>query len=861
MKKSLLLLSALLFSTTIWSQTIDPSFKFELLKNGRVLATATAPDGSTFVGGDLTYIDGKPVGRIVKMKSTGEIDDTFKLIPDPEFLLVSVQKIVIYPDGRLLYVGNVEKKDQTYTSMLFRANADGSLDESFNYPFEDQYLFLFDIGIQSDEQIIVCGAVSNDAAGEHFVKRLKTTGAVDDTFITPALGNTDYVRIVQIQSDDKIMVAGNFAEYNSVTTANNIARLKADGTFDNTFNLEIDWVPEKLFLLDDGSMFVYSSGYALKKVLSDGSPDATFDPFPNIIGREVAVLDNGTIMSSSSEDLKVHDLTGELLETTDFENDYVDLLDFGNGRVIAPFIDEDLKTNFIVFDSELFVFKNLFVTSYSDDSQGTLRQFTQAPDGSLIIKTFADYYYNGEDIYPIDTWFRLNSDLTYDPDFTYNSPDFSNYLYPVFVDSKGRIYVYDFDLTKDWLKRYTPDGTKDLTFTPIEGRVRDMIELANNEFVAVVGEYQTDVVKFDESGTIDESVTYHSNYRLSSIVADSEGKWYVLGGAPRLLDKLNNDGTPVSGFNPNTTIKSYDETQTVIFDDQIYSASSYYKENGATIIPYPLSIWDTNGAGKLVTAAELKQRVGLRVRVDESNQRIYLLSKAASGRGHELRALNLDGSLVKYFLPISYERNPYGYGTDNIFILGDGSLLLTSDSVYHVLLPVKPEGPTMVDVSQTEDNKIRITWQDNSDNEVAFEIWKSIDDGEFGFLTAVNADETELLDDIDGSGRYKYRVYAANAAGLSDDVEEGVIDVVVTGLWEQQAGLKVYPNPVRDRLQIQSENLVERFTMLQMDGRSLESAAPNSKEFTIHMNNYPAGIYLLKLEHSGGKKILKILKQ
>ncbi len=65
------------------------------------------------------------------------------------------------------------------------------------------------------------------------IARLNSDGTLDTTFIT-GMGADSYVYAITLQPDGKILIGGDFTEYNG-TTANRIARLNADGTLDTTF--------------------------------------------------------------------------------------------------------------------------------------------------------------------------------------------------------------------------------------------------------------------------------------------------------------------------------------------------------------------------------------------------------------------------------------------------------------------------------------------------------------------------------------------------------------------------------------------------------------------------------------------------
>lgn len=97
-----------------------------------------------------------------------------------------------------------------------------------------------DMAIQSDGRIVVAGQVSTPGNTEtdFALARFLTDGRLDDTFgvrgrVSLSLGNFDYGKAVAIQPDGKIVVAGYTGTGNAVNFM--IARFNASGSLDNTF--------------------------------------------------------------------------------------------------------------------------------------------------------------------------------------------------------------------------------------------------------------------------------------------------------------------------------------------------------------------------------------------------------------------------------------------------------------------------------------------------------------------------------------------------------------------------------------------------------------------------------------------------
>src|SRR6185436_15405568 len=78
------------------------------------------------------------------------------------------------------------------------------------------------------------GFASFNGIQRNGVTRLLANGAQDNTF-TPGNGANKPVRAMALQPDDRVLVAGDFTEYNDISR-NGFARLNPDGSLDLTFD-------------------------------------------------------------------------------------------------------------------------------------------------------------------------------------------------------------------------------------------------------------------------------------------------------------------------------------------------------------------------------------------------------------------------------------------------------------------------------------------------------------------------------------------------------------------------------------------------------------------------------------------------
>jgi uncharacterized delta-60 repeat protein len=151
-----------------------------------------------------------------------------------------VYSLLPMEDGRPLvgglfsFVGGVERR------CIAAIEADGAVDLSFA-PFGWNSAAVFAMAVQSDGKVVAGGMIPGGIA------RMEANGELDPFFgsgISGFGGWDPWVYDLALQSDGKILCVGRFESYNG-TPCNGMARLNADGSFDDTFaigqgfNLEV----------------------------------------------------------------------------------------------------------------------------------------------------------------------------------------------------------------------------------------------------------------------------------------------------------------------------------------------------------------------------------------------------------------------------------------------------------------------------------------------------------------------------------------------------------------------------------------------------------------------------------------------
>jgi uncharacterized delta-60 repeat protein/uncharacterized repeat protein (TIGR01451 family) len=143
--------------------------------------------------------------------------------------------------------------------------------------------------IQNDGKIIIVGEFTTyNGIARNYIARLNADGSLDNSFNIGA-GANSYVNTIVIQSDGKIIIGGQFTTYNG-TTRNSIARLNTDGSLDASFNAgTVTGAAGDIFtaaIQSDGKIIIgggfetYPGGAATNRIARlnpDGSLDASFN--------------------------------------------------------------------------------------------------------------------------------------------------------------------------------------------------------------------------------------------------------------------------------------------------------------------------------------------------------------------------------------------------------------------------------------------------------------------------------------------------------------------------------------------------------------------------------------------------------
>ncbi len=261
--------------------TLDNTFNTGTGTNNSVNSISIQEDGKILIGGNFTSYNNKARNYFARLNLDGSIDTTFIKGSVGDY----VKTIAVQNDGKIIIGGKFSSYNGEVSNSIARLNSDGSIDNSFDSA-EGVNTDVETLAVQQDGKIIIGGSFTfyNGISCNHIL-RLNIDGSIDTTFKT-GIGVDNDVKTIVIQSDGKILIGGFFTSYNGISKKY-ITRLNSDGTLDTTFNpgnTGADWFIRNIVIQNDGKIiisgnFLQYNGidrYYIARLNSDGTLDLSF---------------------------------------------------------------------------------------------------------------------------------------------------------------------------------------------------------------------------------------------------------------------------------------------------------------------------------------------------------------------------------------------------------------------------------------------------------------------------------------------------------------------------------------------------------------------------------------------------------
>jgi uncharacterized delta-60 repeat protein/uncharacterized repeat protein (TIGR01451 family) len=519
------------------------------------------PDNKILIAGEFTYYKTTPTNYITRLNSDGSVDNTFNIGVGPNS---STTLIALQPDGKIIIGGVFTTFNGNPKNRLVRLNADGSLDNTFNIGsgIGSQLTSSINaIAIQTDGKILIAGDFTTyNGITKNNLIRLNADGSIDNSF-NIGYGPNDIVNSVTIQADGKILVGGRFGSFNGLIQKQ-IIRLNIDGSADNSFNIgtgfEIasnTYVSEIVIQLD-GKILVGGGIYG----------------FNGIFVRSLVRLEaNGNLDNTFTMDQTVN------------SNDIISLAIQADGKIVAG---TSVGGRILRLNSDGSRDNSLnIVFSYGNEDINTIAIQT---DGKIVaggnftsLKTCTKNFLA-----------RINADGTLDIPFNL-SLGLNNQIYNIALQPDGRILIggsfNSFNgSTRNCLARLYPDGSLDNSFTIGSGFNNTVIAIAlqpdgkilvGGDFDSFNGVSKKRILRLNPDGSLDNNFNIGSggaNSTVRCIKVQPDGKILVGGGflsyngvAKNRLMRLNTDGTLDNTFTIGPSPSSSISTITILPDGKM----------------------------------------------------------------------------------------------------------------------------------------------------------------------------------------------------------------------------------------------------------------------------------------------------
>ncbi|MFZ2718612.1 MAG: delta-60 repeat domain-containing protein, partial [Candidatus Absconditicoccaceae bacterium] len=432
-----------------------------------------------------------------------------------------VYSIVKQNDGKIVLGGSFHNYKGMQSDYIIRLNSDGTKDSSFDIGngFDSDVNVL---AIQSDDKILVGGNFSTyKGVSAHSIVRLNSDGSRDSSFdMGDGFSLRDSVYSIAVQSDGKILVGGGFSTYKGIST-NYIVRLNSDGSRDSSFDIG-----------DGFNIYGYVRSIAVQgdgKILIGGE----FETYQGISANKIIRLNSDGSRDSS----------------------------FGMGDGF----DYTVSTIAIQGDGKILVggqFGKYMGSGegYCDNSEYTDKVSCELNGGRW------DYFY----YYSI---IRLNNNGTVDSSFYLsNDGGFDNNVNVIKVQSDGKIIVGGsfnayHGVSASSIIRLNSNGTNDSSFdmgSGFDNEVYD-ITIQNDSKIILAGSFGTyngigvnRIVRLNSNGSRDSSFDIGNGFNNSISVTTIQDDGKILAGGDfksyngesvNRIIRLNSDGSKDSSFN------------------------------------------------------------------------------------------------------------------------------------------------------------------------------------------------------------------------------------------------------------------------------------------------------------------------
>ena len=169
--------------------------------------------------------------------------------------------------------------------------------------------------------------------------------------------------------------------------------------------------------------------------------------------------------------------------------------------------------------------------------------------------------------------------------------------------------------------------------------------------------------------------------------------------------------------------------------------------------------------------------------------------------------------------------------------------------------PTAPVAPVNLNAEVLSESSIKLSWGAVG-NATSYKVYQ----GEENIATVELP--TYTVEGLEKETEYCFTVTALNEVGESDKSSEVCATTKGDGIVELSSAINIYPNPVSDKLVIESEVNVEEVSVYNVNGQqtTVNGQQTSSTGMVIDVTNLNAGVYFVKVVTDNGEVVKRILK-
>ena len=173
-----------------------------------------------------------------------------------------------------------------------------------------------------------------------------------------------------------------------------------------------------------------------------------------------------------------------------------------------------------------------------------------------------------------------------------------------------------------------------------------------------------------------------------------------------------------------------------------------------------------------------------------------------------------------------------------------------------------PEGMTVPEtpelVATLDNNFVVLTWE-AVEGATYYDVYVDVENGQDQYLGTATMEDLPIRMQLPEYGIYCFYIVAANLAGESEPSNTACVNYGNVGVEENEFTFNIYPNPVNDKLVIETEANIEEICIYDAFGRLMTTI--NGQATTVDVSEYNAGVYIMKLRTDNGEIVKRFVKK